>query len=224
MNIWNKTHRKLFVGLHTSQKNFYMILESTLMLNISMHAVALRLLLSNMPKTAPDQKYPMYTYIHAHDKKCSNFPLSLWDEDRPVQGTLSSVPSGVVGLPGELDASLALQPPSPSVCGTWHESVGCCLYPAAPVPGLVKRIHMLTQLWLLDAHLVFFLKWSSPSVSCRRELQPTSPQSLGFSMWRRMSSFLASAWSAHTSLAFLLLFWTAVTPVKIGTSLEYMTS
>lgn len=54
-----------------------MILEITRLLNISMYAVALRLLLSNMPKTAPGQKYPMYTYIYAHDKKRFKFPLSL---------------------------------------------------------------------------------------------------------------------------------------------------
>lgn len=122
-------------SLHTFQKNFYIILET-----------ALRLLLSNMPKTAPGQKYPMYTYIYAHDKKHFKFPLSLQYEDQPVQGTLSSVPPGIVGLPGELDASVALRPPSPSLGGTWHESAGCCFYPAAPAPGQGKRIHMLTQL------------------------------------------------------------------------------
>lgn len=82
--------------------------------------------------------------------------------------------------------------------------------------------HVNTALTIRCTFSVFFLEWSWPSVSCRRELQPSSPLSLGFSLWRRTSSSLASARSAHTSLAFLLLFWTAVAPVKIGTRLEYM--
>lgn len=52
-----------------------------------------------------------------------------------MRGIPSCVPPGIGGLPGAGGVSLALRPPSPSLGGTWRESAGCCLYPAAPAPG-----------------------------------------------------------------------------------------
>lgn len=62
-----------------------------------------------------------------------------------MRGTLSYVPQGTVGLPGEGDASLASQPPVPPLDGIWHESGGCCFYPAAPAPGPGDMIHTMQR-------------------------------------------------------------------------------
>lgn len=59
-----------------------------------------------------------------------------------MPGSLSYFPPGILGRPPGRDVCPALLPPSPSHGGTWHESAGCCSYPAAaaPKPGDMLRI------------------------------------------------------------------------------------
>lgn len=82
----------------------------------------------------------------------------------------------------EVGASPSLQPPSPFLDDTWHVSVGCCPYPAAPIP--------VTSRW--DAYIKYnldLLRYSS------------SRQILTFSFMQASAAALASAAARLPALA-----------------------